>query len=71
MRTELTTTKGEKMAQRIGAVKYMECSALRHEGTHDIFETILRGILEASPWLRQRHKEGRWKRKVSAMLLKN
>jgi hypothetical protein len=56
------------MAQEIGALKYFECSSLRHEGTKEIFESILGMILEASPKLRKRYNSGKWRRKSISML---
>merc|ERR1711962_989814 len=39
------TTEGEQMAQRIGAVAYIECSALTKEGVRNVFEIATRASL--------------------------
>jgi hypothetical protein len=56
------------MAKKIGALKYFECSAIRHQGTKEIFETILSMVLTASPQLKKRYKSGNWRRKTINML---
>lgn len=39
------TIEGETMAKRIGARKYLECSALSGEGVDDVFEAATRAAL--------------------------
>lgn len=39
------TGEGEQMAQRIGAVAYVECSALTKEGVRNVFEIATRASL--------------------------
>jgi GTPase SAR1 family protein len=56
------------MAKKIGALRYFECSAVKREGTREIFETILRMVLTASPELRKRYKSGNWRRKTISAL---
>jgi hypothetical protein len=56
------------MAKKIGALKYFECSAIRHQGTKEIFHNILSMILAASPQLKKRYKSGSWRRKAMDML---
>ncbi|CAN9143710.1 unnamed protein product [Alternaria sp. RS040] len=64
----ITTAKGEEMAKKIGALRYFECSAIRHQGTKEIFHNILSMILAASPQLKKRYKSGNWRRKAMDML---
>ncbi|KAK1229148.1 Rho GTPase [Marasmius sp. AFHP31] len=41
----VTREQGERMAQRIGARAYKECSALKIEGVDDVFETATRASM--------------------------
>jgi hypothetical protein len=52
------------MAEKIGALKYFECSAVKHEGMKEIFESIPGMVVEASPKLRQRCNSGEWRRRT-------
>jgi hypothetical protein len=36
----VTRKKGHKLAKRLGAVKYIECSALEKIGVEDVFEEV-------------------------------
>jgi hypothetical protein len=56
------------MAKKIGALRYFECSAIRHQGTKKIFHNILSMILAASPQLKKRYKSGKLRRKAMDML---
>lgn len=57
----VTEKEGQRLAKKMGAVKYFECSAKTREGAHEVFDTILSMVLEASPELKARYKGGEWK----------
>ncbi|XP_015375639.1 PREDICTED: cell division control protein 42 homolog [Diuraphis noxia] len=42
----ITRKKGKKMMKKIGAVKYLECSALTNEGLDTIFTESVRAAIE-------------------------
>ena len=39
----------KQMAKEIGAVKYLECSALTQEGVHQVFEDAIRAAIVVKP----------------------
>lgn len=41
----ISVDEGVKMAKDIGAVQYMECSALSQEGLHDVFNEAIRAAI--------------------------
>jgi Ras family protein A len=41
----VTREQGEAMRRKIGALKYMECSALTNEGVREVFEAATRAAL--------------------------
>lgn len=43
----ITKEQGIKMAERIGAVKYVECSAMTQQGLKDVFDECIRAGLDA------------------------
>ncbi|EFO89914.1 CRE-MIG-2 protein [Caenorhabditis remanei] len=45
----ISKTQGLKMAQRIKALKYLECSALTQQGLTQVFEDAVRSILHPKP----------------------
>jgi hypothetical protein len=38
----VSEAQGHKMKSEIGAVEFFECSALKNEGVHKLFETVAR-----------------------------
>jgi len=44
--TFVSTEEGVKMAREIGAINYVECSALSREGLRDVFTTALMAALD-------------------------
>uniref|UniRef100_A0A8R1DEC0 Uncharacterized protein n=1 Tax=Caenorhabditis japonica TaxID=281687 RepID=A0A8R1DEC0_CAEJA len=48
-KTPISKTQGLKMAQKIKAVKYLECSALTQLGLKQVFEDAVRSILNPKP----------------------
>jgi GTPase SAR1 family protein len=44
-KTPITTEQGETLAKDIGAVKYVECSAMRNEHVKDVFNEAIRATL--------------------------
>lgn len=45
----ITKSQGQKMAKRIRAVKYLECSALTQQGLKPVFEEAVRAVLAPKP----------------------
>lgn len=43
------------MAQRLGAVGYLESSSVQYENTQGTFETMLKMVVEANPALKKRY----------------
>jgi GTPase SAR1 family protein len=41
----VTQKEGKRMKKRIGAVKYLECTALKNEGLDDIFVEAVRATI--------------------------
>ncbi|CTQ87045.1 Signal recognition particle protein [Caenorhabditis elegans] len=48
-KSPISKTQGMKMAQKIKAVKYLECSALTQQGLTQVFEDAVRSILHPKP----------------------
>ncbi|KAL0577755.1 Rho GTPase [Marasmius crinis-equi] len=62
----VTREQGERMAQRIGARAYKECSALKIEGVDDVFETATRASMLMRDGVTGSPAEGRHHRRRSS-----
>jgi small GTP-binding protein len=54
---------GVKMAEQIGAVKYLECSALTQKGLKNIFDEAIRAVLYPAPTKKGKKRRGKDKKK--------
>ena len=41
----ISTAKGQELANKINAFKYMECSAMTQQGLKDVFDTAVKSVL--------------------------
>lgn len=45
----ITTAEGQALMKEIGAIEYFECSAKLNKGIHEIFERIVRLVINQKP----------------------
>lgn len=62
--TPITYSQGTAMARDIGAVKYLECSALTQKGLKNCFDEAIRAVLYPQA-VGKKDKSGKKKRKCS------
>ena len=48
---------GAAIAKEIGAVKYLECSALNQQGLKNVFDETIRAVLYPKPSLKDKSKK--------------
>ncbi|KJH49819.1 Ras family protein [Dictyocaulus viviparus] len=48
-RPPITKSQGQKCAQKIKAIKYLECSALTQQGLKQVFEDAVRAVINPKP----------------------
>lgn len=63
--TPITYSHGTAMARDIGAVKYLECSALTQKGLKNCFDEAIRAVLYPQAVNKKKDKDGKKKKKCS------
>jgi len=53
----VTTQQGERMAQKVGATKYVECSAKTHEGVQNVFDEAVAAAVASITGKGKRHRK--------------
>ena len=48
-KSAISKKQGIKLSKKIGAVKYMECSALTQDGLKDVFSEAVRAVIAPIP----------------------
>lgn len=54
----INTEKGHALAREIGAVRYMECSALTQKGLKQVFDAAIKAVLMPTPPGQDKSKKG-------------
>jgi Ras family protein A len=57
-------SQGEEVAKKIGAYKYVECSAVLNQGVHEVFEHAARAVIFRAE---EKRKEKRIKGRVAGL----
>lgn len=52
----ITYPEGLQMAKEIGAVRYLECSALTQKGLKNVFDEAIRAVLSPNPIKKKKSK---------------
>ncbi|PIK33118.1 hypothetical protein BSL78_30065 [Apostichopus japonicus] len=52
----ITFVQGKAMSEKIGAVKYAECSALTHQGIKTVFDEAIRAVISPKPKPKQKRR---------------
>jgi len=64
----VTAEEGEKLAEEIGAFKYVECSALTGRGLNAVFEECIRSCLHKNAFGKSKKGEKKWRREKCIVL---
>jgi len=64
----VTAEEGQKLAEEIGAFKYVECSALTGRGLNAVFEECIRSCLNKNAFGKSKKGEKKWRREKCIVL---